>query len=804
MSQDKPSQSHRLRLARNLQLLEDLWHKLVYVKWSRESFALLARLAQELDQTTRNCGDGELVALGSQLRCHINDSLIVKRFPRPGAQERLTMLLEALRHRLSFGGEGGGAASALQSEAAAVVLLIAAECPQQLLLKLADAGFQGRYFNSLDAAEAALSNPAPVAVIVDIDFPGKPLTGIEICTYLRDYHQLQAPVYVMAERDDMTARLEAVRAGSSGYFRKPVRIPELLGKLKNWFFQQLPQEKQRVLIVNEAPVAAHKLAQAVQTGGLIIHVVTQPLQVIQALYRFQPDLLLVDLDLNALKGEELVRVLSQHNFVETLPIILLTSCKAVQDCLPQREVSPAQVDLLQKPVAFDYLNWLLRQRLHRTRAMRAKLSALNFRDTVSGLYNRRYFLGQLERKVAALKISVSSVGIIFLALDNLRAIRDATDVLVADEVVAQAAGRLRKVLTLQYSIARFGDATFAVLMHDVPTEQLVTTAYTIKETLEGECYRVGNHDLLLHTSIGISTTTNAEQDFLTLLQQADVACSLARTANAERIHVYQDAEADRREGERQQKHLLEDIQNAVKEQRMRLVFQPIVSLHGTQQARYEVLLRMQSSIGQELLTETVFSATQAHSLGALLDRWVVTHAVRLLRDWQGVAPAPTLFIKLLPVTLHDRSLLAWLRELLQTVQVQTEQLVFQVTEATATQHLRELNGFLEAIKPLACGFCLDRFGRGTDSLRLLKHLDPDYVKLDMAFIQGLVGNQTKEQQLRTLAEQINSMQALTIVGHVEDIRILPLLWSCGINYVQGFFLQRPHEKMNYDFAGSAL
>jgi EAL domain-containing protein (putative c-di-GMP-specific phosphodiesterase class I) len=118
--------------------------------------------------------------------------------------------------------------------------------------------------------------------------------------------------------------------------------------------------------------------------------------------------------------------------------------------------------------------------------------------------------------------------------------------------------------------------------------------------------------------------------------------------------------------------------------------------------------------------------------------------------------------------------------------------------------MRDMFGFLGGIKQLGCGFCLDRFGRGVDSLAMLKNLGADYVKLDMYFVNNLAKDPSKQAQLRALVENLELLGASTIVGGVEDVKAMPVLWSLGIDLIQGFFLQQPYREMSYDFAGAAF
>ncbi|MDQ2695634.1 MAG: EAL domain-containing protein, partial [Pseudomonadota bacterium] len=670
-----------------------------------------------------------------------------------------------------------------------------------LALKLRDAGFAVRHLATPEEAQAALARSRPAAVVVEVDFAGEPLAGIGIIAEVRANAELTAPVFFIAEHGDLTTRLEAVRAGGAGYFVKPVDVIALVEKLDDQLFHQAAQGY-RVLIVDDTPADAQWLAGVLEASGIRVQVLTQPLQAIQSLHRFRPDLLVLDLELKEVGGMELATAVRQHEATDTLPMVLLASQVDVQRRLAAWEVGGDA--LLAKPVSAELLLAAVRHRLRRARAIQDRLATLSLKDPVSGLYNRQHFLDLLERAVAGVGITTRAVGVMLILLDNLRAVRDANGVAAADELVEQASSRLQATLHPAWQTARFGDSVFVALTRDADDEAMLGCARQLREALEDQVYELGRGPaVLLRTSIGLSLAQAMERDPQVLIQQADQACSMARQAGAERIHLLR-PQADRQVQESYQQRLLEEIREAVEQERMALVFQPIVSLRGDQTERYEVFLRMHNRDGQELLPETVFGIAQKHRLGAALDRWVIAQALRLLRERLALGRMTLLFINVSVATLQDKGLTAWLRERLDKSQVSPRALVFEMAEAAAEQHLGEVRRFLDEIRPLECGFSLERFGTRPESLRLLKNLAVNYVKLDARFASGLVNDAARQQELKRLVDALDALHVVTIVGGIEDLYSLPVLWSCGVNYVQGYFLQRPHKEMSYDFTGGVL
>ena len=803
MSQAESGNSQRLRLVNYLKLIEDLWQKLYYVKWNPKSFAMLARLAQDMVQNARERDDERLRNLVAQLEQHIKNCAVSGGIPSEPDRQRLTALIDAVRNILTassgYNASDEPRTRPLLSPLPEIVLIAPDENPP-LVAKLEDAGYRIRHIADLVEAEQRLRERVPGAIIVDVDFSGGPEPATALIAQLRAETDLRAPVLFLAERNDISARLEAVRAGGVAYFSKPFENDELLDVLRELLLPQTSQGYFRVLIVNDQPAEAWEMAGALEEKGIIPRVVIQPLQVLQDIHRFRPDLLLIDLDIKEVSGQELAQVITQHRDCDTLPIILLCLPADVPNYLSNLDVPGTS--LLTKPAPISYLCWEIKQRLRRARAMRIKLGSLTDNDPISGLFNRRRYLTLLERAIETLGLSAQSQAVMFIVLDNLRSIRDSAGVAAADEVVGQAARRLRQVLNQDQQAARFSDAMFAALIPNLIGEPLLALARRIRDALETGFYQVGEQALLLRTSVGVALATDRSQDHLMLIQRADLACGLAREAKGERIVLQQTELKDKRDQEASSRaRMLEQVREIVAHERLWLVFQPIASMRGDTNERYEVLLRLRGNDGQELVPGSVFGVVYNHELGQALDRWVIEHVLDMLRQRQRKT---TVFIKILPVTLQDRTLSGWLRERLEQTGVEAQNLVFEVAESTAERSLRDMFGFLGGIKMLGCGFCLDRFGRGADSLSLLKNLGADYVKLDMYFVNGLAKDPKKQAQIKELTKNLETLGAATIVGGVEDVKAMPILWSLGVDLIQGFFLQHPYREMSYDFSGAAF
>ena len=804
-------------LAGKLQRIEDLAEKLVYIKWSREFFVLLLRSSQDVLALARPRPDcRRIVVLAKRLEQQVSEALEKGELPRGADRERLMSIVDALCRATSDLGSSGSPPAdetttiplfsrwsqgewpspAGEKPAVSLWLVATPESARDLTRRLEQrGGFQVQVFTHLAEIQALLTQSRPpVAILIDLDSLADRQAALPELTSLRQALIPEIPLLFLADRGDITARLDAVDAGATGYFVNPADLPVLLETLEE---RALQIHNHRVLIVDDHLPSAREVARWLETRGMITQVLAQPLQILQALNNFQPSLLILSLDLKDIDGLMLAQAVQQHASFRDLPLALLSAQTTIGPRLAATGLSGET--LLGKPPNPELLFTVIAKRLHHGSGLYRKLSQLSHRDTVSGLHNRPYFLTRLEQALVATAANTQTVAIMLIALDNLRVI-ESQDVAAADEVVEQAAARLQAALGNDPLAARFGDALFTVLLSCIHQDALLSTAKAVQTRLETEPYRVAGHDFQLRTSIGISIASPAVREVAVLIQQADLACGMARDSKDTRILIQHDGQRAEPEVENQrQRQLLEEIREAVQQQRMTLLFQPTVSLRGNATERYEVLLRIRNSEGWELLPETVFTLIKRHRIGMVLDRWVIAHSIRMLRERQAQGQLAILYINISPTILQDEELLNWLRGGLQKTGVSAASLVFEFSEPTAELNKQALLPFLQQIKELGCGLSLDHFSGHERSQALAQLLQVDCVKLDAKFAHNLINDKERQQELGQLARSLAHQGITTVVTGVEDANVLPALWACGIDYVQGFFLQRPHTDLSYNF-----
>ena len=227
-----------------------------------------------------------------------------------------------------------------------------------------------------------------------------------------------------------------------------------------------------------------------------------------------------------------------------------------------------------------------------------------------------------------------------------------------------------------------------------------------------------------------------------------------------------------------------------------LFYQPIISLKGDGQERYNLFIRLRDDRhGIREAKEFLAAAVQSGRMVAI-DRWVIKHALIALVEQRDLGRQLNFFINLAEETLREEKLATWIAERLAQQQVPADWLTFQVLEEHARAHADIYAKLTQDLARMGCHMALNRFGVSPNPDKLLATLPADFVKLDAQLTTGIADDDRKEKRLNQLIELIRDQGKASIAINVEDARTLSVLWTAGLDYVQGNFLQRPSPTLD--------
>lgn len=549
----------------------------------------------------------------------------------------------------------------------------------------------------------------------------------------------------------------------------------------------------RVLIVEDDRSQA-VFAEAILRGaGMQAEVVAIPERMMEAMERFDPDLVLMDLHIPGSSGTALTSQIREHPRFEYTPVVFLTG-----DQDPEKQVEVLEHggdDYILKPVRPRHLIAAVQNRVRRARALSSsrQAPAEPDRHPVTGLHTRPLLMKLLAAQLA----SGTPGGALLVEMGNAAALRKHYGY-AAFESLINDAGRFLGSLTGEHATARLSDNAFLVVVRGGDRGWLDGYARNLRDGVGYHDFKTDGETLRLRCTIGYTTFEHGFTDAGEVLSACEDA---AREAQGSPIglaaYVPPDTAAT--------SDIADELRAALTsgDDTLYLAFQPVVAVAGGDDAQFQVLVRMRGPDGNVRRAGEFLSAAQHAGLMPQLDRWVMEQALALLQKRRAESRPMRLFVSQSPSTLAQDSYVGWLLQALERHNVDPPSLVIDLRLDDAVVHVVLLHQFCEQLVPAGVQFCLSQFRRGEDANQLLQELPLGYLRLSADFAQQPLPPELHD-EMREVIERAHRLGLQVIGQAVEDPQAAAALWVGGIDFIQGNLVQRPEQALDFDFRSATL
>lgn len=429
-----------------------------------------------------------------------------------------------------------------------------------------------------------------------------------------------------------------------------------------------------------------------------------------------------------------------------------------------------------------------------------ELEELRTKDLITDLFNRQYFTAELDRVVAAANAGTSDQALILLELDNYKTVLDGIGLGNTDLLLGDMAGLMKRHLKETDIAGRLGEHTFGIIVVERGADAVAQLAESLRKAFEERIFEVGKNSINLTISVAGSLIVESATNGNAVLDQASATLRAVQAEGGNRARIFDPAAKDKEDAEKN-RHWLKLVKEALTNDGYILFYQPIISLQGAEGEFYEVLLRMKGPKG-EILPGFFMPIAEKNGLLPQLDRWVISTAIKSIAEREQSGRKTSFFIKLSPQSLEDPGLLPWIALQLKNARQRGDSLIFEMPESKVVTNLKPARAFVRGLEQLHCGFALEQFGSGLNSFQLLKHIPAHYLKIDRSYMADLPKNKENQERIKAMCDQAHNAGKLTVAEFVEDAASMAILFSCGMNFVQGNFLQEPEQVMTYDFGGT--
>jgi len=423
-----------------------------------------------------------------------------------------------------------------------------------------------------------------------------------------------------------------------------------------------------------------------------------------------------------------------------------------------------------------------------------EIHQLAFYDELTGLPNRRLLLDRLSKALAVSERSQHHGALMFLDLDNFKALNDTKGHDVGDLLLVEVAERMRRCVREGDSIARLGGDEFVVVLEMLSGEaveaaqQAEAVGAKISSALN-QPYQLKNHAHHATSSIGIVLFKGQQECLENLLKYADTAMYQAKAAGRNALRFYDPAMQAALET---RSELETEMHGALEKQQFRLYYQiQVDSLRRGLGA--EVLLRWEHP--ERGLVSPIQFIPLAEETGMIvpIGLWVLRTACAQLKAWQDSALTCnlTLAVNVSARQFAQTDFVAQVQRAILDSGAKPSHLKLELTESIVLKNAEASIEKMREIKMLGVSFSMDDFGTGYSSLQYLKRLPLDQIKIDQSFVRDIATDPNDAAIVQTIIAMTETMGLNVIAEGVENEAQMEFLDLRGCHAFQGYLFSKP-------------
>ncbi|HLW74427.1 MAG TPA: EAL domain-containing protein, partial [Gammaproteobacteria bacterium] len=444
----------------------------------------------------------------------------------------------------------------------------------------------------------------------------------------------------------------------------------------------------------------------------------------------------------------------------------------------------------------DELNQQVEQLTQKLAASVQQLTTYRNLDLFTGLQNRNHFLEVLTQAMQQPpKQGVRAM--VIIKPDKFTAVAEKVGVLASDNIIKALADMIRAGSTKEDQLARFGGTVFMALVVRAKIKDVADWAERLRAGAASQIFQAGGRSTNLTISISYVEMDASRTNIEKLLEDAETAHRNALQTGGNKVVGWTPPTVDA-QGRVTDTEWQRRITEGLKSSRFLLAFQPVASLTGEPTDLHDVLVRMRGDKDEEVPPKDFLPAAERINMMTAIDRWILENAARVLHERAKQGHKSSLFVRLSDQSLTDKGILSWIEKLLANLTgILPGHLIFEIPEKSAEKYLTDTSAFAEGVKKLKCGFALEHFGIGHNPLHTLELIKGvDYLKIDGSISAVLATDPRKGEIVKSYVEKAQELKIKTVAERVEKPETMAMLYTLGIEYIQGNIVQEAEVVMS--------
>jgi diguanylate cyclase (GGDEF)-like protein len=541
-----------------------------------------------------------------------------------------------------------------------------------------------------------------------------------------------------------------------------------------------------VLLIEDNPGDARLIREMLAEEEAVPFVLTHADRLsrgIEILAQKTTDLVLLDLSLPDSHGLDTFSKVYAHS--PKVPIIVLSGNDDRQLALYAVK-SGAQDYLVKGKIDRELLMKAMQYSIERKRYQEELERQANY-DALTGLPNRHLFHDRLKQAVFAQR-STKSIAVVFIDLDHFKVINDSLGHNFGDEVLRHVGERLTAAVRDGDTVARLGGDEFVLILSDQTREEVIFRTMRRLIGKVGEPMIVGDRELNITCSAGISMYPQDGPDVQTLLKNADAAMYRAKSVGR---NTFQFFTAEMNELANERLSMEQSLRRAIERDELLLHYQPRVNLLTGEVDGVEALVRWMHPVRGLTFPDRFISLAEETGLIVPIGEWVLRTACEQGRDWRRAGFRPVISVNLSARQLWAGGLVRLVGDVIAETGM-SEQLELELTESMVMHDAENVIATMQGLKALGVRLSVDDFGTGYSSLSYLKRLPLTALKIDGSFVRDISSGAPDEGLIaKAIISLAHSLHLRVIAEGVETEEQRSFLKAHACDEIQGYLVSRP-------------
>jgi diguanylate cyclase (GGDEF)-like protein/PAS domain S-box-containing protein len=417
-----------------------------------------------------------------------------------------------------------------------------------------------------------------------------------------------------------------------------------------------------------------------------------------------------------------------------------------------------------------------------------KMEQLAYYDVLTGLANRSYFRDQLRKAIAMSHRGYYSFALLYFDLDEFKRINDTLGHDAGDELLKEVAKRLISRLREEDTIARLGGDEFAVILSGIKDRgQASTIAANLQQAFAAPV-KLGNHEVSISASIGITVAPDDASEEELLLKHADLAMYEAKARGKNMFHFFS---PDLNEAANERLLIENQLREAIREHQFLLYYQPKIDIRDNSVIGYETLLRWLRPDNTLVPPLRFIPVAESTGLIVQIGEWIIWEACRFLSRQHSRGHNITLSINLSVRQFNDDNLPEIVERILLRTGANPKCLIFEITESMLMGDTDAAINQLNQLKRLGVSLSIDDFGTGYSSLSYLKRFPVDELKIDRSFVKDIPDDRNDMDIVAAIIAMAQKMNLRVVAEGVETAEQVEFLRKNACYLVQGYYFSMP-------------